>query len=132
MPISQSTILGLLEHIEHGCLEVVYKGRARTFGDPQSELRAVIAVHDEAFFKRAFYDGEIGFGESYVAGEWSSPDLLAVLRLGVRNISALNGSAFLISTARKLLGLFRHWTHRNTIEGSRKNIGYHYDLGNEF
>ena len=132
MPLAQSAIFKLFERIQHGCLDVACPGGTRTFGNPQSELRAVIVVHDDAFFRRAFYDGEIGMGESYMAGEWSSPDLLPVMRLGVRNIEALNGQAFLMSGARKLLGLFQHWTRRNTIAGSRRNIGYHYDLGNDF
>jgi len=132
MSLAKSSVLKLLERVEQGCLTVVCGGETLTFGDRRSALRAVIAVHDDAFFTRAFFDGEIGMGESFMAGEWSSPDLLAVMRLGVRNVEALDGRAFLVSGARKLLGLFRHWKRRNTLEGSRRNIGFHYDMGNEF
>ena len=57
-----------------GCLTVVLPdGRRRVFGDPASERRAEIRVHDEAAALRMLLHGEIGLGEAYMDGLWSSP-----------------------------------------------------------
>ncbi|WP_289008274.1 cyclopropane-fatty-acyl-phospholipid synthase family protein, partial [uncultured Marinobacter sp.] len=75
--------------------------------------------------------GSIGAAESFVAGDWSSPDLTALLRFFTRNIDTMNRFedrfAWISKPALKAL----HWLNRNTPEGSRKNISAHYDLGND-
>lgn len=79
---------------------------------------------------RIIAGGAVGFGESYVAGEWSSPHINALLGFALRNSSATRHLRCL--RAPRCLLKIRHALNRNTRRGSRKNIAAHYDLGNEF
>lgn len=60
-------------------------GQIRRFGDPAHETAARIKIHDIRFFTRMVLDGEIGFGESYVQGEWSTPDISRLFRVLILN-----------------------------------------------
>jgi len=92
--------------------------------------RAQVIVHSWRLLARLAFGWDIGFAEAYMAGEWSSPNLLAVLELAARN-EAMATKLNMLRNPR--LGLrFRHALNRNTPSGSRRNIAAHYDLGNEF
>ena len=116
--------------IREGCLELHLPGTARVFGDPASSLRAQVLVHDPRTFLKGVLKGEVGLGEAYVEGWWSSPDPVAAVRVALRNMAALDGGA--LGLAGKLLGRLRHRRRANTRRGSRANIAAHYDLGNAF
>jgi cyclopropane-fatty-acyl-phospholipid synthase len=79
---------------------------------------------------RVLTRGDIGFAESYMAGEWDSPDLPRLLEFASRNGESL-GPTLAMHLPRPLLR-FRHALNRNTKRGSRRNIAIHYDLGNAF
>ena len=132
MNLARKFVLRMLEGLQAGNLELVCPRETYTYGDPGSPLRAVIAVHDERFFARSLFSGDIGLGESYMAGEWSSPDLVAVVRLAVRNLSRLEQGNRLFSFISRIANVVQHRLRKNSITGSRKNIHHHYDLGNEF
>lgn len=90
----------------------------------------LVRVHDpDAFFRRIGTDGLIGFGESYMAGEWDADDPVGALTVLARHLTAL--------VPRPLQRLRGAWAHRrpsgqrNTLEGARENIHRHYDLSNE-
>ncbi|HWU13724.1 MAG TPA: cyclopropane-fatty-acyl-phospholipid synthase family protein, partial [Caulobacter sp.] len=92
---------------------------------------AVIRIHDYRFIRRALAAGDIGFAEGYMAGEWDTPDLSAVLEafsLNFDRLTALVRGNPLMQAVNKLYHLF----HRNDRQGSKKNIHAHYDLGNAF
>jgi cyclopropane-fatty-acyl-phospholipid synthase len=75
--------------------------------------------------------GGLGFARAYVDGDWDTPDLGAVLQLGIANEAALGALLDAPGPAR-LFALLRHRLRANTRAGSRRNIAFHYDLGNEF
>jgi cyclopropane-fatty-acyl-phospholipid synthase len=75
--------------------------------------------------------GDIGFAESYIRGEWNTPDLQAVLELTARNRAILE-KAIYGSWLGSLAYRVKHWFRDNSKSGSRKNIHAHYDLGNAF
>ena len=104
----------------------------QTFGDAGHPLKGELIVHNERFFVRAVLGGDIGLGEAFMDGDWSSPDAVSVIRAAIRNIPKLDARNRLISMATRGLNRLRHWRNDNTESGSRKNIAYHYDLGNEF
>ena len=150
MKFSKNLILRMLEGLREGSLELVCPGETYNFGRPRraasepgatscpgtavisDSLRAVIAVHDERFFERALFSGDIGLGESYMQGEWSSPDLVTVIRLAIRNLNQLEHGNRLFSLLSRIANSVQHRLRENSITGSRKNIRHHYDLGNEF
>ncbi len=129
--------LKTLAGLQVGCLELVCPEATYHFGEPRSNqgkdtLHAVIAVHNDRFFRHALLAGDIGIGEAYMDGDWSTPDLVAVVRLAVRNLTHLEGSNRLFTAFRRIVDLFQHFRNGNTRSGSRRNIAYHYDLGNDF
>jgi cyclopropane-fatty-acyl-phospholipid synthase len=119
--------------IRVGCLTVVMPdGRRRVFGDPTSGRRGEIQVHDRTAAVRLLLYGETGAGEAYMDGQWSSPDLEALIEL-----AALNRSALAMSGGRWRLPLelprrLAHRARRNSKAGARRNVSAHYDLGNDF
>jgi cyclopropane-fatty-acyl-phospholipid synthase len=118
--------------ITHGSLDVVCPDRTHHFGRPGTGPAAMLVVHDERLFRRALLGGDLALGETFTDGDWSSPDLVALMRLAVRNMAvfrALNGPWSWIS---RRLEAVAHWRRRNTRAGSRRNIAAHYDLGNDF
>ena len=98
---------------------------------------AVVTIKDSQFFKRFFLRGDIGFAESYMLGEWITPDLKKVFLWAIANLNEsglLSGS----ESKTKTIGVFSapnkiyHYFRENSIKGSKDNISFHYDLGNDF
>jgi cyclopropane-fatty-acyl-phospholipid synthase len=92
---------------------------------------AHLVVHDWGVFAAAMRNGDIGFAESFIAGEWETPDLCALLRVFIANRNALEDVIYGHWWG-QLAHRLRHWLNRNTRSNSRKNIHAHYDLGNAF
>lgn len=95
-------------------------------------LHASVRVHDAMFYRAVAASGSVGAGEAYIDGCWDCDDLVALMRMLVRNRDLLDrmetGLARLGGLALRLWGALR----RNTRGGSRRNIAAHYDLGNDF
>ncbi len=104
-------------------------GRRIAFGD--GALKAQIVIRDYACARRIVKSGDIGFGEAYIAGEWDTPDLAALLTFFAANAEEFGRIWRGNPLVRAMQGL-RHWTRRNSRAGSRRNILAHYDLGNSF
>jgi cyclopropane-fatty-acyl-phospholipid synthase len=94
-------------------------------------LHATIHLHNWNVCNAALKSGDIGFAESYIAGDWTTPHLDDLMRLFLANRQALE-DVIHGSWAGRLLYRLRHLLHRNTRSNSRKNIHAHYDLGNAF
>ena len=106
-------------------------GAERTVRAAKSGVRAVLDVANPRVLRKLVFGGTVGIGESYMDGDWSSPDLAALLEFGSRNMEKLAGGMQGLKPLRILYN-FRHRTRSNTRENSRRNITAHYDLGNEF
>jgi cyclopropane-fatty-acyl-phospholipid synthase len=77
------------------------------------------------------WKGDLGFAESYMEGDWTTPNLAAFLHLAALNVDDLDADitgSFLVRALRR----FKHTRSANTKRGSRRNIASHYDLGNDF
>jgi cyclopropane-fatty-acyl-phospholipid synthase len=115
-----------------GLTVVLPDGRRRLFGDPASELRGEIRFHDEAVARRILLHGETGFGEAYMDGQWSSPDLVALIELAALNRSALGLAEGWWRAPLEIPRKLAHRARRNSPAQARRNIAAHYDLGNQF
>lgn len=80
---------------------------------------------------RLWQRGDIGFAEGYMAGDWITPDLHALLQFTMDNEGPLTQAAA-PRTWQRSLDRFQHWMRRNHRANSKSNIERHYDLGNEF
>ncbi len=136
-PAAARAVRALLSQLRHGQLtvhwpdgSVQHAGHADGTGQPGTP-KATLVMHNWQPCAAAMRSGDIGFAESYVAGDWSSPDLPALLQLLAANRQVLDGLIFGHWAARWVHRV-RHWLHRNTKANSRKNIHAHYDLGNAF
>ncbi len=120
------------ERLERGVLWLrLPDGDLRAFGDDPTGPTALLAVHEWRFFSRLVLGGDTGAGESFMDGDWSSPDLVALVRLFLANESALELRGF-SGGLRRLADRALHLTRRNTRRGAKRNIRAHYDLGNDF
>jgi cyclopropane-fatty-acyl-phospholipid synthase len=90
-----------------------------------------LRVHDDQLFFRLLLRGEMGAGESFVAGEWSADDLPAVIR-GFLRVTSARGFESPLTYLAQLPSLWKHRKAANSVAGSERNIHAHYDLGNAF
>ena len=106
-------------------------GTRHAFGPEDAERRATFRVHSPAAFGKLALGGDLGAGEAYMDGDWSSDDLPTLVELALLNQSAIAFDTPL-SRVWNLPNDLLHAVRRNTRAGSRRNIGAHYDLSNEF
>ena len=131
IPASARTALGLLQRLQHGSLTLrLPDGSLQHFG-PGGGPSAALTLHNWNVFAAALRSGDIGFAESYFAGDWTTPQLTDLLKLLIANRHAVQDMVY-GHWAGRLLYRLRHLLHRNTRRGSRSNIQAHYDLGNAF
>ncbi len=121
-----------LESLPEGFLEIVCHDKTYAFGDPEASLRSLIEVRSDRFFVRALLGGDTGMGESYMDGDWSSPDVVSAVRIAVRNAAVLEPRNRIFSALRRTLDSIEQRFRKNSLAGSLENIRAHYDLGNEF
>jgi len=106
---------------------VLPDGRIIGRGGPDSP---VMHIHNlSAFFRRLGADAGIGFGESYMVGDWNTDDLAALLTVFAERITTLIPAR--LQALRRLYERRQPVEEENTIAGSRSNIQRHYDLSNE-
>ena len=121
-----------LGRIAHGRLELLLpSGEALTVGDGPGPA-ASLHLHNWRAVRRLLLRGSIGFAEGYVAGDWSTPDLVSLIAFGARNTAALGKLAGGGGFVHRLINRLTHARRANSKAGSRRNIVDHYDLGNDF
>ncbi|MBL8263762.1 MAG: class I SAM-dependent methyltransferase [Xanthomonadaceae bacterium] len=121
--------------LRHGRLTLCDAFGTIVVGDPAQavvDLDVRIDVDSPGFYRAIAANGSVGAGEAWMDGHWRCSDLVALVRLLVRNRDLLDGME---TGAARIGGLaMRAWhaLRRNTRDGSRRNIAAHYDLGNDF
>ena len=101
------------------------------FGKP-GNLSAKINILDTVFYKNIILGGTIGASESFIRGEWSSPNLTNVIRVLARNTEAQDKLENLFTLLSQPFLKVMHKLNENSVRGSKKNISRHYDLSNDF
>jgi len=131
VPASARTVLKLLQRLRHGSLTLHFPdGQMQRFGG-DALPHATLQLNNWNVFSAALKSGDIGFAESFIAGDWTTPDLTALLRVLVQNRTEVEQVIF-GSWWGQLAYRLKHWLNRNTRANSQKNIHAHYDLGNAF
>lgn len=109
-------------------------GETHVLGEPAARatdtLHAHLRIHDAAFYRMAALNGSVGAGEAYMEGLWDCDDLVALVRILVRNRDRLDAMESGIARLGAWFMRGLHALSRNTRKGSRRNIAAHYDLGN--
>ena len=130
-PAGARTVLRLLHRLRHGSLTLQFPdGSMQRFGKGDVP-HATLVLHNWNVCAAALKSGDIGFAETYIAGDWTTPNLVELLRVLVRNRAEVESVVY-GSWAGRLLYRIKHLLNRNTRSNSQKNIHAHYDLGNAF
>ncbi len=132
-PASARAVFGLLRGLRTGTLDLqLPDGTQLRFGSgAEHEPRGAMRLRNWNVCGAALRSGDIGFAESFIAEDWSTPDLVALLKVFIANRDAVEGAIY-GSWWGSLLYRAKHLLNRNSRRGSRKNIHAHYDLGNAF
>jgi cyclopropane-fatty-acyl-phospholipid synthase len=128
---AKTAFLSGLGQMTGGMLTVECPGRTYRFGE-DGGLDATLRVHDERFFLRALTGSDIGIGESFMDGDWTTPDLVPLAQLMLRNRRILDGQSRIMGALHRLAGGIARHLRDNSVAGSRRHIHQHYDLGNDF
>lgn len=122
----------LLKRVQAGRLVVTMPdGRRLEAAGPQPGPQAGLVLRRWRAVWRLLAQGDLGLALSWRDGDWTSPDLTALLLFGLANESAWGGAGS-GSRAGRWLARLLHRARANTRSGSRRNIAFHYDLGNDF
>ncbi|MBP6493815.1 MAG: class I SAM-dependent methyltransferase, partial [Rhodoferax sp.] len=138
-PAAARTALRLLQRLHHGSLTVqLPDGSMQRFGTHLDHVvahgeapAAALTLRNWNVCSAALKSGDIGFAESYIAGDWTTPNLTDLLKVFIANRQEVEDVIY-GTWAGRLLYRIKHLLNRNTRTNSQKNIHAHYDLGNAF
>ena len=121
-----------LQNIKWGEIKVSFKDSyEKIFKAKDGNLSSDILIKDSSFFKDILFRGELGFADSYINNKWETSNLTNLLKILLKNqqIKKKNWvNNYLSSFMEKIKFIFKS----NSIRQAKKNIHYHYDLGNKF
>ena len=121
-----------LLNIRRGSLVIVLPdGRRLRFSGSEPGENAEMIIRDFGLTRRCVASGDLGAAEAFLDGMWDSPNVTAFLQFFLRNGEALQDKLKGIPGAR-FVSRLGHLLRRNSKRGSKRNIEYHYDLGNSF
>lgn len=130
VPAAARMILRLLQKLQYGALRLrMPDGSVLLYGDGGPPV--TVDLHNWRLCAAVLRSGDIGFAETFIAGDWRTDNLPGLIELMVRNrgqIEALIYGNWWGNLAYKV----RHFLNRNSRAGSKKNIHAHYDIGNAF
>ncbi len=131
--VTDKLLLKALGKIRYGHLTVITPSGLCIRSEMHHEgPEAMVYIHNNRLLKRVFSRGDIGLGESFIDGDWDTPDLFAFLSLCVMNADHLESFADGHYVQQLIWRFINRFFRRNTKSGSRKNIMAHYDVGNDF
>lgn len=121
-----------LKNIKRGELIINFPDRTPlSFKGQVDGVKAEIEIKNYDFYIKSLFGGDIGFGEAYVEGYWTTNSLVDVVQLFAENTDALNDRAIILSYLGRAKNAVKHFFRRNSTGGSKKNIEAHYDLSND-
>ena len=123
---------GVMKKLNNGTLDVKLEdGRVFRAQGLLDGPKAEFTVHNDDLFARLIREGDLGFSDAYLDGWWTTPDLQTFMDL----MHAENDEVYEGFPGMALVRLYervRFWLQSNSKKQAKKNISYHYDLGNDF
>jgi len=130
-PAAARTAFKLLSRLKHGTLTLqLPDGSTQRFGSGASPT-ASLRLNNWNVCSAALRSGDIGFAESFIAGDWTTSHLTELLEVLIINRKEVEDIIYGTWLGR-LVYRCKHLLNRNTKANSQKNIHAHYDLGNAF
>jgi cyclopropane-fatty-acyl-phospholipid synthase len=133
----EKMVLNIMHRFKKGNANIeLFDGRKVSIGNGNGPQVSIKINHPD-FFKKLILSGDIGLGESYMDGDWDTPNLTEFIRWAIVNIETsgmMSGSQTraVMTNLLWFVNRIQHILRRNSETGSKKNIEYHYDLSNEF
>ena len=121
-----------MNNLEKGHVTISIDGKEYFIGDKKSNLSCNFNVIHNSFFTLIGSGGLNGAAEAYALGLWECDDIVALIRILIRNQNVMNKFDSGIASLAKPINRSIHKRRKNTLSGSKKNILAHYDLSNEF
>ena len=125
-------VLHLVSGLDRGVLNIVLpSGKGLSIKGDNPGPVVTLTIHEPELFSRIVRQGVLGFSEGYMDGDWSTDDLQGLLDILYSQIGNFYHSfpgAGLVRAYERL----RFWLQSNSRRQAKKNISYHYDLGNDF
>ena len=123
---------GVLSQAKYGSIEVFYRNELVFSHNGRFEgPKALVTLVNKKCLDDFFLKGDLGWAESYIEKNWESSNLSDFLEWGAKNFHEfskyIRGKWFIILYLR-----MKHYLNNNSRSGSKKNISFHYDLGNSF
>ena len=115
-------------NLEHGNIIFIDGDFTLQCGN-SAEPAATVKVHDDRFYTTLAAGGAVGASEAYMQGMWTCDQLTLLVQVLLRNTSVLRGLGN--AAYKKPLYKLLHLMNRDSVDGSKKNISAHYDLGNK-
>jgi cyclopropane-fatty-acyl-phospholipid synthase len=117
------------EKISNGKLTIILPNNESLEFFGKGDLKSNLKLNSYMPILRTITSGHVGFAESYLKGEWTSSDLESLLEIMVTNLpEAFSAKSKIHLMYNRIIHFFRE----NTKSRAKKNIQYHYDLGNDF
>ena len=132
LPRYFARVMGMASSLRYGRIDFVLPDGRRFRAEGQNPGPvAELDIHNVDLFARLIREGDLGFCDAYLDGWWSTPDLQAFMDfIHADNEDIYDGFPGM-GLVRRYEQL-RFWIQRNSKDQARKNISYHYDLGNDF
>lgn len=128
----ENLVKNFLSKIKYGNLDVEFpSGEKKIYSGIDNGLNASIIIHNYNFLSYVLKRGSVGYAEAYMKSFFSTPNLTDLLLLSHKNekffLDNINSNIFYLT-----LSKIKHFLKNNSKTQSKKNIKYHYDLGNKF
>ena len=121
-----------LSNIRWGSLKIVYQNDVeKIYSGTTSGLNADLTIQDSTLIRDIISKGELGFAEGYINNKWSTSNLANLLKVLLKNQKE-NNLRIKPNFFLKLLEKIKFFFKKNSIYQAKKNIEFHYDLGNNF
>jgi cyclopropane-fatty-acyl-phospholipid synthase len=132
-PAAARSALKLLLKLRYDALTIQFPdGSMHRLGDTDPKaFHATLMLKNWNVFSAALKSGDIGFAETYIAGDWTTPSLTDLIKVFISNRAVIEDAIY-GTWAGRMLYRIKHLLNRNSKTKSKKNIHAHYDLGNAF
>lgn len=125
-------LMYMMSGVKVGTLDIVLpNGSTRRFEGNEPGPHGLWQIKSEALMRHLLAGGEVGIGDAYLDDCWDTPDLTRLLMVMYLNEPHYKGP-FEMNWIGRFFGMIKHRLKANTKRTAKKNIEYHYDLGNEF
>ncbi len=122
LSLARSMVESVLGNVKHGSLRIIHADGTEVLFGEKTASPVLLHIHDERFYMHCLLYGDIGFGEAYTEGWWSTPSVYQLIKLIIQNmheIGGLSGTKKAAGNFLKLANQSLHLLRANTLSGAK-------------